>query len=236
MNDKTAGRIVGLGMLSTLVIGILSNFKLQADLFAAGGLLTNAAAQSDNIGLIVLLGLFTGLVSTFVAALIASRFRHQAPILSTFYFAIITAGLAVSIFEFTSLFAFRHLSEVYLAAEPAQAATFAASNAVLVGIRNGVHFLDKLLAGIGVLMLFSIFFRLRLMPRLLAGFGICAVLLQMFTVGRAVFGHEIVHAMLAPMALSFLVMSVWLLIKGFPQDQVNEASQSVPRSVATEGR
>ena len=39
------GRLLGVAMLVTFVIGLLSNFKLQDDLFNDGGLLVNAAAH-----------------------------------------------------------------------------------------------------------------------------------------------------------------------------------------------
>ena len=32
-NYKNLGRVVGVGMLTSFVVGMLSNFKLQADLF-----------------------------------------------------------------------------------------------------------------------------------------------------------------------------------------------------------
>lgn len=216
---KSVGRVVGFGMLTSFAVGMLSNFKLQTDLFADGGLLVNAAAHPDKIGLIALLGLSTALVSMFVAALLSTHLRHRAPVLTSVYFAIVIAGLALSMLEYSTLFAFGNLSEAYLSAGADKTAAFQASNAVLAGLRNGVHFLDKLLGGIGVLVLFVIFQRLRLVPSLIAGFGILAVCAQLFAVGRAVFGHDVIYALLAPISLAFLVTMTWLLIKGFSEEK-----------------
>ncbi len=215
MDAKTLGRCVGLGMLTSFAVGMFSNFRLQPDLFADGGLLANAAGHPGAIGWISLLGLMTALVSITVACVLTAHLRHRAPVLTILYLAIVTAGLATSIVEFSSLYAFGGLSEAYASAASDQASHFLASNAALTGLRDGVHFLDKLLGGVGVLVLFSLFYRERLVPRLLASYGILAVLAQMLTVGRALFGYEVLMALLAPISLAFVLTIVWLLVKGF---------------------
>ncbi|SDQ81709.1 DUF4386 domain-containing protein [Pseudoxanthomonas sp. CF125] len=222
MSDyKNTGRFIGLAMMVSFVVGMVSNFKLQSDLFVEGGLIVNAAAHSDKIGMIALLGLLTGLVSTFAAALVSTSLRQRAPVLVTGYFAIVIAGLAISMLEYSSLIAFRSLSEAYVSASADKADSFHAAKVLLVGLRDGIHYLDKLLGGTGVLILFAIFYRLRLIPRALAAFGILAVLSQMFTVGRALFGHDVIYLMLAPISLAFLVTMIWLLIKGFAEEGID---------------
>jgi hypothetical protein len=152
-------------------------------------------------------------------------------VLVSAYFAIVIAGLALSMLEYSSLVAFGNLSEAFVAAGTGNEATFQASNAVLSGLRNGVHFLDKLLGGVGVLVLFALFYTQRLVPRLLAGFGMLAVLSQMLAVGRAVFGHDVIYAMLAPISLAFLVTMTWLLIKGFPEERNEESALAVAKPI-----
>mgnify|MGYP003605933880 CR=1 FL=1 len=76
-NYKNLGRVVGVGMLTSFVVGMLSNFKLQADLFKDGGLIVNAAAHADKISMITLLGLTTGLISTGIASLVSTLFRDR---------------------------------------------------------------------------------------------------------------------------------------------------------------
>jgi hypothetical protein len=218
IDHKRTGRLVGLGMLTSFAVGMFSNFKLQTDLFADGTLLANAAAHPEKIGWIALLGLLTGLVSTFVAALLSVHLRPRAPVLASAYFGVVIAGLALSMLEYSSLLAFGQLSETYLSAGADTTGAFQAANATLGGLRDGVHFLDKLLGGFGVLVLFAILYRLRLVPRAIAGFGMLAALSQMFAVGRAVFGHDVIYAMLAPISLAFVVTMAWLLVKGFAAD------------------
>jgi len=68
----------------------------------------------------------------------------------------------------------------------------------------------------GILLVFYLAaFRFRLFPRLLAGFGLSAVALQLASIGRPLFGREVVFPMLAPLGFCQLALALWLLIKGF---------------------
>jgi len=56
------GRWVGGAMLVTFVVDLLSNFKLQGELFAGGGFIVNAATHPLTIGSIVVLGMLSSLL------------------------------------------------------------------------------------------------------------------------------------------------------------------------------
>ena len=64
----TQGRLVGFGMLVSFALGMYSNFQLQSDLFSNGGFMVQAAQQPSLVGIIVVLGLITGLISLAIAA------------------------------------------------------------------------------------------------------------------------------------------------------------------------
>ena len=85
----------------------------------------------------------------------------------------------------------------------------------LSGLRNGVHFLDKLVGGFSVLLLFGFLYSARVLPRAIAVAGMAGALAQMFAVGRALFGFEVAYGLLVPLSLAFLVTMGWLLARGF---------------------
>ena len=228
-NYKTLGRIVGIGMLTSFVVGMLSNFKLQADLFKGGGLMVNAATHTDKISMITLLGLTTGLISTVIAALVSNLFRRRAPVLATTYFALVVVGLAVSLLEYSSLFAFSSLSKAYLAAGIDKADSFDGAKAVLFGLRDGIHYPDKLISGTGFFMLFAIFYKLRVIPRPIALFAMLTVPLQLIAVGRAMFGHDVIYLLIAPISVAVLMVITCLLIKGFA-DANGKHAKTLPAS------
>lgn len=231
IHPKALGRTLGVSMLATFVVGLVSNFKLQDGLFADGGLLANAAAHPTRIGLIALLGLATSLVSLGVASLLARHFRDRHAGLLSFYLALLSAGLALSLMEFSTLVAFRDLSEAYHAA--AGTDTYVGAGAALAGLRDGVHYLDKILGGFSVATLFWFLLSARLLPRWMAGFGILGAGLQMLAVGRALFGLEVAYELLVPLSLAFLLTMGWLLVFGFSTASGRQVSN--PEQAAAPG-
>lgn len=217
LDHKTLGRWIGASMLLSFAIGLYSNFKLQTDLFAGPGLLEGAAQHPYKIGLIVVLGLISGLLSVWVAALLSANFHRSYPVMLKVYFALAIVTFAASVLEHSTLLAFRRLSETYLAAGPEQAALFQPARSLLSSLRNGIHFLHVLLGGLGVALLFAFLLRARLLPRGLAVLGIAAAAAQVFTVGRPLFGFDVIYPLLAPLAQAYLATLCWLLFKGFAE-------------------
>lgn len=216
-NITTVGRWIGASMLLSFVFGIYSNFKLQTDLFAGEGLLVNAAQHPYRIGLIALIGLGTSLLTLSVATLVSANFRHKYPAITSFYFGLVVAALAISLIECSTLVAFRSLSEAYAAAGPQAGELFLPAKKLLTGLRNSIHFMDVLIGGTSVLVLFAFLYRARLVPRALAAVGIAAATIQMFTVSRPLFGLPVMYPLLVPLAVAYLTLLCWLLLKGFPQ-------------------
>ena len=211
----TQGRLVGFGLLVSFALGMYSNFELQSELFSNGGFMVQAGRQPWLVGVIVVLGLVTGLISLAIAATVRQRIAAQMPGLSLCYLLLVTAGFAMSQVEHTVLLAMRPVSEAFLAAGPEAAARFEMVRELLGGLRNGIHFPDKLVGGLSVFLLFFLLKRARLIPTLLALAGMIAAACQMSTILRELFGYDIIYALLAPLALVYPATGIWLLIKGF---------------------
>lgn len=209
------GRLVGVGLLVSFFFGMYSNFQLQGELFSNGGFMVQAGQQPWLVGVIVVLGLATGLISLTIAATVRQRLAAQMPVLSLCYLLLVTAGFAMSQVEHTVLLAMRPISQAFLTAGPEAAARFEVVRELLGGLRNGIHFPDKLVGGLGVFLFFFLLKRARLIPALLAVAGMVAATCQMFTILRELFGYDIIYALLAPLALVYPATGIWLLIKGF---------------------
>lgn len=209
------GRQVGLGLLVSFALGMYSNFGLQTELFSDGGYMVQAGQQPHLVGTIVLLGLVTGLISLAIAAKVRHLLAARMPVLSLLYLLLVSAGFAMSQVEHTVLLAMRPISEAFLAAGPEAAASFELVRELLGGLRNGIHFPDKLVGGLSVFLLFFLLKRSRLIPALLALAGMVAAACQMFTILRELFGYDVIYALLAPLALVYPATGLWLLIKGF---------------------
>lgn len=223
-NRDPAGRWVGALMLYTFVAGIYSNFGLQAQLFDGDGYLVNAAKQPDIVGAILTLGLIGCLVAAVVASIISQRFAAAQPRLSRIYYTLAVVGVTASVMELTTLSAMQSLSEEFAAAGTAAGTQYDAAKAVIGGLRNGIHFPDKLIGGASVLLMFAILQRSRTVPKPLALFGIFAALCQMGAIGMSFFGGDVNPLLLAPLALTYLVTCFWLLVRGFPPIASTEAA------------
>lgn len=208
-----AGRWLGLGMLLVIVLGIYSNFQLQGQVFAAPGFLANAAGMPLHVGAIAMIGLVVGLISLAIAAALRGLYGQQQPLLSRFYLALVVAGLATTLIEGSLVMAMRTLSEAFLASG-SDSTAYEPARALLRGLRNGIHYSDKLLGGISVAMMFLLLYRAHAIPSALAVAGMLAGVLQWISIGRALFGMEVMHELLAPLGLVFMATSVWLMVKG----------------------
>ena len=75
----------------------------------------------------------------------------------------------------------------------------------------------RLLDGCTILVFYALLHRISLVPRVLAGAGLVAASLQVTSVAMPLFGHDVVFPMLAPLGLIQLILAVWLIWRGFPE-------------------
>jgi hypothetical protein len=129
--------------------------------------------------------------------------------------------LIVAIAQFSLL----ALSERYLTAGPAQAASLAATGAWLGEARVWLGSSAGAIAfGLGALFYYWIFFRSRLIPRWLSVWGLIAIIMHLAMAVSVLFGLSpdsgTANALNLPIFLNELVLGVWLIAKGFDRSRV----------------
>ncbi len=214
-DTRTAGRIVGALLLALIVGGTVGNFVLVAPVFAAPGYLVNAAAHPLNLTYSALVGIATGLVSLGVAITTFPFIRRHSEPLALWLFGIAIANFALAATEHVALLSLTSLSNAYTTAAAPDEVMFQALRGVVSAARNWAHYVHLVISGGMLFVFFLALFRLALVPRLLAGFGIVATLLQMTGVAMPLFGRGVAFPLLAPMGLAVLATAAWLLFKGF---------------------
>ena len=136
-----------------------------------------------------------------------------------------------------SLLVLLAVSQQSLASGSAAPSSFQATGGALLAVRDWVHGFVALLAfGIGVLMYYYVFYRSRLVPRWLSGWGLAGAALMLvatvysgFTQG---FGFTTVTTVLsAPIGLQEMVLAVWLIVKGFNPSALRSIAPSAVRSM-----
>lgn len=217
------GRWVGALFLAQMLIVPAFNFAVLAPVFAPPGFLEQATPRAQAFGLAIVLTFAVGMLGLWtqvVAWTVVSRGSRR---LALALVALAAAGLAVAVVEAAALWSMLALSKAWIAASgdatlqanAVLAASFEPARAVASAGRNGVHYVGLMLAGITLLVFHATAMKYRLVPRVIAGFGVAASTLQVGAVAAPLFGGTVVFALLAPLGVAQLALIVWLLAKGF---------------------
>ena len=212
---KGAGRVVGVMLLAQMTVAFLVNQFLLGPVFAPPGYLVNAAAHPLSIRLAVLIGLGAGALTVAIAIAATPVFRRYSPAMTLWFLVLAAANFALTAVENMAVMSLLSLSQAYAKAGGADAALFETLRIVVGSARNWAHYINLAVSGGMLLMLYGVLCRFALVPRALAGFGLGAVLLQLTAVTTPLFGQPITFALLMPLALSHLLLSVWLMARGF---------------------
>jgi len=110
------------------------------------------------------------------------------------------------------------LGQPFSRAASADRASYQAIGDSLLNARDQVILAGVLALSLGALMYYYLFYRSRLVPRWLSGWGIAAIILMIVACLLAWFSHNPVtsYTILAlPIGVQELVLAVWLIAKGF---------------------
>jgi Domain of unknown function (DUF4386) len=214
-NEKFTPRIVGVLIIMQMFCSGIVNLVMEKPLFIAPGYLVNATTLSQQIGLASLIGLASGLVWIAIAVTSFPVFYQYSRRMSLWLLALSIIVAAITAFENISLMSMLSVSEEYAKASGGQRANIQAIQSVISAPRDWAHFIDRIFAGITNFSFYAVLFRFTLIPRPIAGFGILASILMIIILSMPLFGYDVIFSLLAPMGLSQLVASLWLIIKGF---------------------
>lgn len=180
----------------------LTRVSDNANLVSAGGLLEIIAAGTSAGIAIALYPVLKRLSAGIALASVVFR-----AIEAVMY----TAG-AVSLLSLLTV------GQLFARAATTDRASVQAIGDALVAVRQ-----ESVLAGVfafvvGALMYYSLFYRSRLIPRWLSGWGIAGVLLMLVACLSALFTRNPVTTftiLILPIAVQEMVLAVWLIAKGF---------------------
>lgn len=217
---KGVSRMIGVLLLLQMAGGVLVNFVLLKPVFAnPPGFLVSAAAYSQQVGLAVILGLATGAVSVGIAIAAYPIFRRHSQAMTLWFLALAVVNFSLIAVENTTVLSALSLSQAYAKAAATEGDLFLAVRGVVASARNWTHYVNLIIAGSMIFVLYSTLFRFRLVPRVLAAFGLGAAILQITAVTMPLFSQRVVLPMLLPLGLSQLALAFWLITKGFREPQ-----------------
>ena len=215
-NRKTA-RIVG--VLFILGFAGIPSAVFTGPILGAPDFLNNISANENR----VITGALFGLIMAVACANIAIwlypvlKKHNEALALGAVGFRIIEAVLFfVSAIGLLSLL---KLSQEYVKAGAPNASHFQTLGTLLLTVRDSANNLGFMAFTLGALMYYYIFYRSKLIPRWLSGWGFIAAALSLSQALTVLFGEEpfstISVLLNFPILVNEIVLAVWLIVKGF---------------------
>lgn len=216
---KNAGRTIAALLLLQMPSAAVVNFVLFKSLFGPPGYLETAWPNALEISFGVVLGIVMQSLAIGIALAALPVFRQYSQAMAFGLLALATVGMSVAMVEYIHVLSMVSLSQAYANTGAANGELFKTLGPAVASMRNWAHFTGLIIAGSVAFLLYGTLFRFALVPRVLAGFGMIAALLQMTSVGMPLFGHSVVFPMLAPLGLAHLALALWLIFKGLADRQ-----------------
>ena len=212
------GRTGGVLLVLHLAVGLIVPFALLDRVRGGSEFLESAAASPDLVRAAVLL-LFVGSAMTIGISIAALPvFRRSSSGAAIWLLAMAVAGFSLQTVDNGALLSMLSLSEEYAKAGAPNADLFQALNLVVSSTRRWAHFTSLLVVGSWILLLCSLLYRTRLVPRTLAAFGVIGSVLQITGVPlRALLGYAPETRLAMPLAPAYVALAVWLMVKGFEE-------------------
>jgi hypothetical protein len=212
--DRTAATLVGILYIIGTVAGALS-LPLLGGIPGAPDYLTIVAANPSRVVLGALLILIMGLALAVIPALMFPILKRWNEALAIGY--VIFRG-ALETFTYLAL-VLCWLLLIVVAQQAAGSAAVAASQfgnlgLLVVKAHEPIAAVVAIVFSLGALILYSLLYYARLVPRWISGWGLVAAVLYLASGLAAMFGLDLGMLQLL-MLVQEMVMAVWLIAKGF---------------------
>ena len=218
-NRKTA-IVVGILFIFATVVNLLSNVAFLKPILDAPDYLGKIFASENQI----LIGSLLHIIASFACAGIAIalypvlRKYNEGLALGSVGFRIAEGMLYV--FGSIGVLALLPLSQEFIKAGMPDASYFQTLANSLLSMRDWTGILAVITFGPGALMYYAIFYKSKLIPRWLSGWGLVAAALCLISGILVMFNiidffTPVQIAINIPIALQEIVLAVWLIAKGF---------------------
>ncbi len=215
-------RIVGVLFIIGTVAGVMS-VVFTGSIFDAANFPANVAGDANQLVISALLVLLMGFALAMVPVVLFPVLRRYDETLAFGY--VIFRGALEPLGPLSTVLCWFLLITLSQAAGSLDGRTLQFWGAFIKDAANWISLVVSVVFGLGSLMLNAVFFRSRLIPRWLSGWGLLGALLYVAANVAGMFDplHPTLSleaglgSLMAPTALQEMVMAVWLIVKGFNQ-------------------
>jgi hypothetical protein len=184
----------------------------------ASGFLENAAGIAFQIKVAVFHLFANGAVTIGIAIAAFPVFREYSVRVALWFVAVSVIWFSMQAVDNAHILSMLSLSQQYAEGGASNAELFQTLGVVVRSTRRWVHYTELLVIDAWVFVLYSILYRFRLVPRILAAFGLITVIIHTTGITLPMFlGYPSVPLMGFSLALSHVALALWLLVKGFDE-------------------
>lgn len=223
---KDTGRIIGVLLILHLVTGLTVPYIILRPLNTPLTFAANAPGNSFLVRLSVMLLFVGGAIPIAIAAVAFSLVRRKSYALALWLLALAIANFSLQGVENAAWMSMLSLSQGYTNISPGDAATYSLLGAAVRSGWKWVHYTHLLIMVSWMFMLFVALWRCALVPGVLAVLGLITALLQITGITLPQFlayPSPVPTAMGMPLGVIYLILSVWLSVKGFPETDDSRA-------------
>jgi len=216
---------VGVLFIIATVLNVMGKTKFLDPILDAPDFLTKISVNENQ----VILGGLLVLLSAFACAGIAIGLY---PVLKEQNGALALGSVGLRVMEsmlyiigVVCTLSLITLSQGYVLAGASNASSYQISGTLLLVVKDSAGLLSVIAFTMGALMYYYVFFRSKLIPRWLSGWGFVGAALSLACALLTIFGQIIPFSTVfillqLPIGLQEMVLAVWLIVKGFNSSAV----------------
>jgi hypothetical protein len=221
---------VGVLFIIATVLNVMGKTKFLDPILDAPDFLTKISVNENQ----VILGGLLVLLSAFACAGIAIGLY---PVLKEQNGALALGSVGLRVMEsmlyiigVVCTLSLITLSQGYVLAGASNASSYQISGTLLLVVKDSAGLLSVIAFTMGALMYYYVFFRSKLIPRWLSGWGFVGAALSLACALLTIFGQIIPFSTVfillqLPIGLQEMVLAVWLIVKGFNSSTVASLSE-----------
>lgn len=213
----TAGRTVGILLLVQLATALTLPFILSKPItFGSPAFLTAVAAHSAQIRSAALISVVGAGFTVYLGITAFPVFRVFSKPAALLFMVVCTVSCSLDLVHTATMLSMLSISNEYMASGTGNSDLYRVVGAAVAGARRSAHITQLLAISAWMFVFYSLLFRFKLVPRVLAGIGLGGVALQFTGVTlMMLLGYRSIGEMAMPLLPIHLTVAVWLLIKGF---------------------
>lgn len=217
---RSVGRIIGM-LLFVQLVGLILPFILLMPITTAG-FLENAAGLAFQIRVAVLLLFANGALTIGIAIAAFPVLRESGYKMALWFLAFSVIWFSMQAVDNAHILSMLSLSQRYAEGGASNAELFGALGALARSSRRWAHYTELLVIETWFFVFYGLLFRLSLVPRPLAGFGLIMVIVHAAGITWPMFiGYSSVPPLGVSLALSHLALGSWLVAKGFDEGELS---------------